>query len=227
MKSQLYKAALLAALGLASVSAQAYTSGDLLVGVYQSGDANTTVVDLGSFSSLQNGEQWNLSSALSAAGITLTSSSLFGVVGFTGVGPTAYVTGAGAANVPNVESSAAGINGDLGNDIASIKLGTVNITSGNGLDWYTETVNPNGGANGGVYADSGDNVNATVGTADTLYTVVGNGSDPTALLNFNLTTGGELTYGTVAVPEPATYGLFAAAGLLIVSLRNKFSRKQA
>jgi hypothetical protein len=41
---------------------------------------------------------------------------------------------------------------------------------------------------------------------------------------FTLDNTGTVTFN--AVPEPSAYGIIAGAGLLVVSLRNRFSKKQ-
>jgi hypothetical protein len=234
-----YKAALVAALGLAAASAaqaqtinSSYTSGDLLVGIYEPGAANTLVVDIGSFASLQNGEQWNLSSFLSTAGITLDANAQYGIIG-SGSGHNVYVTSTTASPTSlsqNAANTWASLIGTIGNNEGAQGVTAVGATTA-GNDWYGQTLDYNAGSS--FLVNTADyQVNASVGSSDTLYDVVGAGTatHPTGTaateLSFDLSTGGELTYGT-AVPEPTTYGLIAGAGLLIISLRNKFSRKQA
>ena len=41
---------------------------------------------------------------------------------------------------------------------------------------------------------------------------------------FSLATDGTLTYGSVAVPEPASFGALAGLGMLLVSLRRQFMK---
>lgn len=242
-----YKAALLAALGLTVVSAAqaqtvgtvsintTYTAGDLLLGIYEPGSANTLVVDIGSYASLQNGETWSLSSYLTSAGITLDSSGQYGVIGANATTHHIYTTsttsslsslsGGGA----NTLSSAIGT---VGNNEGAVATTAVNASTA-GADWYGQTLDYN--ASSSLLVTLGDyQVNANVGSSDTLYDATGSGTatHPTGTsvtdLSFNLSTDGTLTYGSISsVPEPATYGLLAGAGLLIVSLRNKLSRKQA
>jgi hypothetical protein len=67
-----------------------------------------------------------------------------------------------------------------------------------------------------------------------LWEVVGSSSAQTAAdiyegyFAFNANTDSlTFTGAAVSVPEPTTYGLLAGAGLLVVSLRNQFRRKQA
>jgi hypothetical protein len=218
-----YKLALLAVLGLAGVSAVQAQS-DLIVGVYQPGDANTTAVDLGAFSSLTAGETFNLSSALTAAGITsLTSSGVFGVVGDVHGSSAAtrivYVTDTGT---PNTFTGASAFN-NINTSVQSIALGTQAV--GSGFDWASETdpTAPNTAA-----AALGYNISGSVANPINFYAVADNNSAPVLDGNFTLNTSTDvLTFNSVAVPEPTSYGLIAGAGLLIVSLRNKFSRKQA
>ena len=227
-----YKLALLAAIGLASVTAAHAQNGDLIVGVYQPGDNNTTTVNLGLASGLYNGETWSLSSALSAAGITLTTSGQYGVIGYTapggGAADTSYATSQNFNDTFGDPGSNSAFQADGQTDIATIynHLGTVSTSASGqaaGTDWYNETVL----ASAGYQADSGINPNSAVGTAVALTSeVIGSGAENT-LLNFNLSTGGILPYGTVAAPEPAAYGVFAGLGLLAFSLRNKLVRKQA
>lgn len=216
-----YKLALLAAIGLAGVSAaNAYTSGDLLVGIYDSNASSTTVVDLGSFSSLVNGETWDLTSALSAAGITVTDgNAVYGVVGYdiSAAPYTLFATG-GNGNTPNNIRNATAFNTPK-NDVATIANGTQTLTGG--VDWYENTIS------GGLVNVLNYDLNTSVGTANTLYSVRDNNTAAIANLNFTLDNTGTLTYGTVTVPEPSTYAFMTGAGLLMISFRKSFRRKQA
>jgi len=241
-----YKLTLLAALGLASVTAAKaqYVNGDLLVGVYQPGVANTTVLDLGSFSSIYTSSQtWNLSSALAAAGFgsTLSSSATFGVVGESSTGTTAFhaiyetvvspstpptFSGAGAFNgiktdVVNIGNLTAGPGTS-----ATLVIPNPNVNANSG-DWYSQTVNYVANQ-GGITLSSGVNPAATVGTSDILYKTTANNTAPTSFGKFDLNpTTEQLSYTAAAVPEPATYGMIAGLGLLAFSLRNQFRGKQA
>jgi len=229
-----YKIALLAALGLASVSvaqAQITTAGDLIVGVYQPGNPLTTYVDIGQFSALTLGETWDISSALTAAGLgSLTSTAEFGVVGTSG--NTIWATGAGVALSQGQFAQAQGA-------IGSIGINANTQAAGSKYAWDSMTFN-DPPASGTVIASALGLVDATLGSQNTLFTDIGGtttGRPPVTQPGsfsqdsyFTLTSVGgvdTLTYGSVAVPEPSTYGLLAGAGLLAVSLRNKLSRKNA
>jgi hypothetical protein len=242
-----YKVALLAALGFVAASAaQAqtvgtvsvnanYTTGDLLLGIYEPGAANTLVVDIGSYASLQSGETWNISSFLSTAGITLDANAEYGVIGNSTTAHSFYVTST-TTSPTTLSSATAGTwttaIGTIGGFQGAQGATAVGATTA-GDDWYGQTLDSAAGTS--FLVNTADyQVNASVGTADTLYDVVGSGTatHPTGIstteLTFDLSTSGELTYGTVSsVPEPTTYGMIAAAGLLVISLRNKLSRKQA
>jgi len=238
-----YKAALLAALGLtvasaaqaqditgtASVNAP-YVTGDLLVGIYEPGAANTLILDLGAASSLPTtgGETWNLSSFLSSAGITLDTSAEYGVIGY-GTTASHLIYETSASGAPSlIPHSAQQTIEQLYATVGNNAQGAAAVNSG--YDWYSQTLNYNYTGGNSILLNSGELLNANAGSADTLYTLTANnstGSEATDL-NFTLGTDGQLTYGSVSsVPEPTTYGMIAAAGLLVISLRNKLSRKQA
>ena len=228
----------MAAVGLLGASAARadYLNGDLLVGVYQPGVNSTTVVDLGSFASIsgQTFEQWDLSSALAAAGFgsTLANTAIFGVVGESATGTTPnhaiYLTAA-SPTVPN-EISGAGAFNQIKADIINIgdNLGTQLIPNpnlnANSPDWYSQTINyvANGG---GVGNSAGINVNASLGAADLLYKTTANNTSPVAYDSFTLSPAGLLTYGSV--PEPSAFALLTGGGLLAFSLRNRFRAKSA
>jgi hypothetical protein len=236
MKSS-YKLALLAALGLASVTAahaQAYNDGsstqpgDLIVGVYQPGATSTEVIDLGAFTSLVNGQTWNLSSGLSTAGITLSSTGFFGVVGdFSNPSGADSVYSTLANGTPSkINGNSAFSSIDSGFSTIAIgpeSIGSQNLSGGN--DWKT-SADPT--VSGTAAASLGYSPDVAVTSGAKLWTINDDNSAPTLDGTFTLnTTSDVLTFNAVAVPEPTTYGLVAGAGLLIVSLRGKFSRKQA
>jgi len=242
--TQTHKLVLLTALGLAGVAgtihAQSYSTGDLLVGIYEPSANNTLVYDLGSAAAItgQSFEQWNLAAYLTAAGITLTGQTQYGVVGASGaVNPaTAYATGIGSATW-------------TGGDVASINsaVGTIGqylsggyvaepISGGNGSDWFNETIVTPPQNNTLISTVIGNSLNSPLGTAEVLYASTGSyvaGRPPTANpgsevteLAFDLNGAGELTYGT-PVPEPSTEALLAGAGVLLIALRKQLIRKHA
>ncbi len=239
MKSQLYKAAILATIGLASVSAvKAESYGDLIVGfTTQSGTDH--MYDLGALSTLTSGETW------SAATLGITGGSFYwGVIGdataadssfLTGISSTAdtlWLTTGGvkpaAANGSTVSSADTGINGVLvnfGGSTASYSAGsTATDLASDDNSWNQQTIV---GPHATSFVNSYANPNVQNQATASLWQVTGDSSSPVLDGTFNLGTDGTLTFNTVAVPEPATYGLLAASGLLVVSLRNQFRRKQA
>jgi hypothetical protein len=235
------KIAVLAAGALAVASTSQAASGDLLVGIYSPSVNQTFVLDIGAFSSLANGETWNLDSlsggklfgaptgtgaggsVIGGAGFTSASLSgaRFGVVGYANFGANIYYT-AGTGSKADVSSLDGG---SWGGAVDGVSQGV--FVSGNSFqtDWKTQSSASTGGD---VFDALGFyNVNGTQGTHLDLYSATEFGTLASQVKDnfFSLGTDGVLTYGA-AVPEPTTYGLLGGAGLLVLSFRNQFRRKQ-
>jgi hypothetical protein len=218
-----YKTLLVTAVLSAAVSAQAAYTGDLLVGFYKNGVANTFVYDIGSFSSLYNGEQWSLGTQLTGAGFaagTPGSGASFGVVGYNNGSQTIYSTLDPSTPMPDTtfisfDTTKVGIN-TLG-----ANQGAVSIAAGGGADWNSETISGTGAT---TFVQNFQNPNAGQPDVATLYALATDGSaGQTAFLNFSLASDGTLTYGTVVVPEPSTLAC-AGVGFLLLAFRNRFAK---
>jgi hypothetical protein len=221
----LYKAALLAALGIGAASAvqaqvvnATYVNGDLLVGLYQSGVNNTVVADIGSYGSLYGGETFNFSTLAASAGIT--SATDFGAVGFTQASHDILYSTAEASAVKN-NTAANVFDPDINTIGANEGVQPITGAGATGFDWYSETINNAAG----YLVDSGNSVNETPGDLEALYATTANNSAPvqnSLYLEFNSSTD-LLT----VVPEPSTYGLLAGAGLLMVAFRKQLRSTKA
>jgi len=233
------KGAAIVSLALAAVaSAQAQTTLESLASTYVQGDliagfttasGQDLIVNLGSESTLASGQYWNLSSLLPANLSGSLSSAQFGVIGVSGSAPnTAYTTRTGSV-LPTTLAGLSAFNGvktpvdGIGNTyLGSSSSATPTYTASGTTSWYGETV----GGGTATYKNNYGNPNGQVGEATLdFYSVAQGGTAPTLLDTFTLESNGDLVVS--AVPEPATYGMFVAAGLVIISLRNQFSRKQA
>jgi hypothetical protein len=224
----LYKAALLAALGLVSVSAvkAAPYNGDLIIG-FTAGSGNDVVYDLGAASSLTSGETWDLSSILTGYDLSTISWGVIGALN-TGSPRTAWSTTDGTtppANIPNL--SAWGKNNtaisSIYQNFASAGAGqsiSIDVTDDN--SWKSQTISPSLTTQ---YANVYGNPNVVGTTSDSLYSILANNSAATLLGNFILDNTGNVTFSPV--PEPSTFGLLAVAGVLALSRFNAFRRKQA
>jgi hypothetical protein len=219
--SNAYKAALLAALGLAGgVTAQAATyNGDLLIG-FTSGAGNDTIYDLGAETALFSGETWDLSGLLSGL-----SSLQWGILGDKAIGTSAFAW----STLPGVLPSTARwgqLNTaakSIASNFASLGLGSsIAISSGDDNSWNQQTIH---GGLATQYVNVWGNPNSTGVVTETLYQMLANGSDPVTLGTFSLGANGTLTFAAASVPEPATYGVLGGAGLLLVSLRTQLRRK--
>jgi hypothetical protein len=225
---KLYKAALLVSLGLAGITAvQAATyNGDLLVGFSQQSVGNDLIYDLGSYSSLTDGETWDLTSLLAGYDVTTVN---WGVIGSKSspTPRTAWTTVLG--NPINGNSAWAALNTPAasiyGNFAAAGAGQSLSITNNDDDSWTVQTISPDLPTD---YLNAYGNPNVQGLTSDTLYQLTVGGGAPTAVGAFTLT-GGEdiLTFNVEAAPEPSTYGLLFLGGLLAVSLRRKFHGKQA
>ena len=223
----MYKLALLAAVGLVSItSAQAqYNQGDLLVG-FTTGSGNDLIYDIGSASSLTQGESWNLASLLTGNLSTIANDS-WGVIGVT---PGAY--NAGTSTIFTTASgSNVGALGSIGKNqfkAAITDVGTIGLDFSSGVSAYDAASDGNSWnsqANGSTgFAADTTNPNATGVATQTFYTEQSTGLGQDSF--FSLGSTGTLTFGTaVSVPEPATYGLLSGAGMLLLGLRRQLSRK--
>ena len=236
INKKMYQAAVLAALGLAGVTAAQAASynGDLLVG-FTTQSGNDLVYDLGSFSSLTSGETWDLTSALSAAGLGSSLSTVqWGVVGNLNSSGTRYswlTLASGSANtVPGTTAW---------NKINSADTTIYSSLSGSGIgdygtpsssvaySWNAETA-LGGTAASGAFSSVSQNPNSTGLTVATIWQQVAGGSVAEAG-TFGLSTVGAadiLTYQPV--PEPGSFALMAVGGgFLMLIGRNKFGRKQS
>ena len=225
----------LAVVGVASGARAAYTSGDLLVGfTLQSG--NDLVYDLGTAANLTDGETWSLNSVLGSAngGFSLNDPTVkWGVIGSGTSGSTRFSWETKVSGLPPVITSASGwstaVNANvtgIGNAAATLSTagtsGTIAGTTAN--SWNQQTI---ASASSGSYHIAFENPNATGYSTVSFYQSIANNTAPSLLGTFSFDNTGTLTFDAVSVPEPSMYGMFAAAGVLLVGLRNQFRSKQA
>jgi len=218
-------------------SAQAqYNAGDLIVG-FTTGSGNDVVYDLGTFSSLVNGETWNISSTLSGAGHANLNNLNWGVVGAQSTGAsgslkTSYATvptgqAAIPANVPSTgtfSSIATAVN-TIGQFITSGPSGT--DAASDAASWNGETIVGGSSTYFNVYGSGTPNLpNSTTSASFTsgsvvedFYGVKANNTAGTLLGTFTFDSTGTLSF--TAVPEPSTYGLLAGLGLMVVTIRRQ------
>lgn len=227
--NKLYKAALLTALGLASVTgAQAATyNHDLIIGLTTTTSTtagNDLLFDLGPVSLLSSGQSWDLNIALASAGVDINSVNLqWGVVGTTSnIG---YET---------KTSQLQALNDYIGMNTIVATMYTLFPTagtdqyvdaSGSGIGWYSETTVSGGNASGtSFFSNFGDPNLAGLGSIN-MYIAPGSGADPSVAGTFSLASNGMLNF--TPVPEPTSLSLMAVgAGVLFFARRNKFRRKQ-
>jgi hypothetical protein len=229
------KLALAAAAGLAaaaSAHAQANYNGDLMVG-FSSGSGNDLIYDIGSVSSLQNGETWSLGSLLSGDASTMN----WGVIGNTlnGLGKhtdnTIFTTTSDPTVAPGIVTPT--IYGNL-NSVASTLFSALSpageggyaqvaatTTPPTGVSWNMQTIT---GAGPVTYVNVYENPNILGAGSEALWAVDDYATQTSSQLGtFSLDGTGTLTYN--AVPEPATLSMLGGFGLLALSFRRKLNTK--
>jgi hypothetical protein len=225
MKST-YQLALLATLGLASATAAEaqYASGDLLVSVYQQGVANTETLDLGSLATLQSEGSVNLTTYLLTAGFSSTlntSSAIFSLTGYTTSGAVRDIFLSTPGNTPDPIANLSAMN-VVRSPISTLANNQGAQTVNGGLDYYTSLQI----GTGGLTDSLGYNPSTSVLNTADLWTIADNGSAPALDGTLSLNPSTEVLSFT-PTPEPATYGLIAGGGLLMLLLRNRSRRKRS
>jgi hypothetical protein len=250
--NKLYKAALVAILGLTgAATANASTGYDLILGVTQTG-ANVTgndyFLDLGSVVSypgasiLTYGETWNLNADLTAQGFNLNQVQwgVFGNANHADGATTQLTWITTPGNTPNK------INGGSGFDVINTPINSM-LQSGFGVNGQTTfTLHGQTGTTlaSGDNSWNGETIVAPYGTSlfnvlgmtpnvtgtgvpETLWQTPDNNSSPSALGYFSLDNGGILHYDVAPVPEPGTVSLIGAGALLLLALGKKFPPQQS
>lgn len=256
MKNHLYKAALLAALGLVGVSA-AQASNDVLMGFNDAvgplAAQNDYVIDLGSYSSLVSsaessggtvnlytgtiGTTFNSSSAFSMDSSALNDVAAGIVEGYTGGYPKTLFVSA-----PTSVSSIFTPSSSQFNNAAAAATGVQIGTYASSSDPATWTGAVAASATAGGSEISGGDVtdNALVnpmgqlvnGVLDlnlwetTKSSSLGSPSAYSEVGSFHIDLNNNMINFTV-VPEPSTYALLGIGGLLALSLRHRLNRKIA
>ncbi len=220
---KLHKAALLAALGLASVSAvKADTFGDLIVG-FTTQSGNDVLYDIANGGgNLYNGESWSAATLGISAGSVNSYS--WGVIG-DALGSdestsydSVWTTKAGLTPTKLNGGSAWGAVDTGITSVYGNAPGTDPASDAN--SWNKETLN---GTLGTDYLNAYLNPNTAGASTINFYEVIDNNTAPALQGDFSLGNDGTLTFN--AVPEPATCGMIAGFGLLILSLRNQLRRQ--
>jgi hypothetical protein len=224
-----YRAVLLAALGLASLTtaqAAAY-NGDLIVG-FTSQSGTDLIYDLGAASSLFNGETWTLTPLLLSYNLNTVNWGVIGDKNLAGV-RTAWTTTTGYTPNPvpntttwgNLDTAASSIYSNFGTAGAGQ---SISIDSADQNSWNQQTIV---GSLTTQYVNAYGNPNVVGLTSDSFFSMVANGSSPTPLGNFSLDNTGVLTFNAQPVPEPAAASLIGGGALLMLVLRSKFRRHQS
>jgi hypothetical protein len=227
----------LASAAVSSAQAQ-YNNGDLLLGFNTAASTGDLIIDLGNGNSLVAGGSQNLNgvigltpaqlvTALNANNLSLNNLN-WGVVGGQSDPGNTYI----------YTTVNTGIAGGIGNAVSDNDTIGFSIVSGNRV-----VNNPGAGAGtsvkeawlGGTGSVSSDYANPTAQTASTFASPVQFMSENfyknvngTVVLEGQFTLGSDGSFAfTSAVPEPATYGVVAGLGLLILSIRRQFLRKES
>lgn len=237
-----YKAILLAALGLSAVSAA--QAQEMLLGMTDtSGNAsahNDYVIDLGAYT------QFTATATLGGSINSGTVNTAYGSVdpnylndvavgAVTGNNSPKFIYQTGSFVSPLTATEI----GSAGSLVSAVAVGEYASSSSSGWSANVETDSSNVGANNGTSGSiSGDtgllmhNLSSGIVT-ETLFSGTVSGLSTvhestlgTLTVNLNNDTW-SFQGANASVPEPATYGLLAGAGLLVIGLRNQFTRKKA
>jgi hypothetical protein len=217
-----------AAVTVASSAQAQYSSGDLIVGfTTPSNPVNDFLLDIGSASSLYNGETWSLGTAVQS--ITNNGSAVFGVIGYSTGPNTIYST---TLNITPPSLNGAEFNqvrttiDSVGNNNLSLANSAV-VASGSGSStsesWYSETAQPVG-TPGYYFYNTYVNPNVGIGSAADLWSAVANSSFPAPVILGDFTVSADASTLTYTVPEPATATL-AGLGLLGLLFARKAARQ--
>lgn len=241
----MYKLALLAALGLVTVTSAQAGSSDFLLGFNDaagpSAAQNDLVIDLGVASQFTANSTFStsfsgFSAAYSADGNALNDVAAGVVEGFTGaypktlfvtalstppsIGSSAFNNAAAVAQSPTIgEYGSASTSGWTYNIAASPTAPGTSATAGDVAD-QTHS-NPLQSLSSGIVTENLFEVTkpSSLGTPSA-WSEIG-----TFTIDANADTVSYTGANVAAVPEPATYGLLSGAGMLLLGLRRQFTRK--
>ncbi len=234
-----FKAALIAALGLAGITTvQAATyNGDALVG-FTTASGNDLVYDLGSPTTFTNGQSWSLGAALSSASLSNSLASVnWGVVATYNTGSIAaklaYSDQTQATGTPNNFNGSpawGAINTQVGtlvnNDFSAVGAGNFVVVD-HSLTYSWNSVVGNVGNQLSPYTGTAS-YPGTVGTVSIpFYSTRDNNSSPVLLGNFALSSTGVLTFTTPSTSVSSnaylTSLVLSPAGLTSTFVSNTFS----
>jgi hypothetical protein len=227
MKMQIKSALVAIAVAAAAASAQAGNVGDLILG-FTVGSGNDLEYDLGQAGTLSSGETWNLSSLLGGLNVGTVKWGVVGTATESGIRVSYQSKSVGLPGSLNGSPAWTPVNSAVSAIGSLFTGGTPNAMGQNvapastlANSWNQQTVI--GGT--GKYVTVGTSPNGTGYITMNFYRTVADNSTPSLLGTFSFGQNGIVTFN--AIPEPATFGAIAGAGLLLVSLRSQFRRMLA
>jgi hypothetical protein len=243
MKTMKLTTALLALIGAAAFTTSAKasfgTTGDLILGLYDTTGANSDNLEanLGLVSSLTNGETWSLGTDISSVFTAAdgTSNNVF-TIAATGGGTTggggltkdeiAVTTLGTILSDPSTTTVESNINNEYGATLTSVGTNPAagEIALG-GTDAFNVEVNHSSGSYGLTSTYAPEGVLAAYSNSSIVNLDEFNGGTAiTELGTFQFDTStGVLTYDAAAVPEPSTYALMLGGLLLLWVLKRRSS----
>jgi len=203
-----------------AVSARAqYVNGDLIIGF--DGGSSDFIYDLGQYSSLTQGETWNLGATLGTQ---------FGIVGGQSTGSHIYATSSDSAengfDPTGLTRSTGSVYANVRTIAGNLTTGTSRTTTPTDTTGWTMQTDQAAGTPGNYFFNNFFNPNVPIGQTAYLFDNMNTGSVvPTSFFNYD-SSSGVLTFGTpISVPEPSTLGIFTTAGLLLLVVRRQIARK--